>query len=74
MNIGFTKKAQSALNKALYFASQMGHTSVGSEHLLLGLLSEGDGERAVSLKKEASHTTRPTSFLKKTWVSETRQY
>ena len=43
MNIGFTKKAQSALNKALYFASQMGHTSVGSEHLLLGLLSEGDG-------------------------------
>ena len=43
MNIGFTKKAQNALNRALYLASEMGHTCVGSEHLLLGLLSEKDG-------------------------------
>ncbi len=42
MNIGFTKKAQNALNRALYTASEMGHTCVGSEHLLLGLLSEND--------------------------------
>ncbi len=42
MNIGFTKKAQNALNKALYTSSQMGHTCVGSEHLLLGLLAEKD--------------------------------
>ncbi len=58
MNIGFTKKAQNALNRALYIASQMGHTCVGSEHLLLGLLSESDGiasrvlnERGVSYEK-----------------------
>jgi len=43
MRIGFTQKAQNALNKALYYACEMGHTCVGSEHLLLGLLSEKDG-------------------------------
>ncbi|MBR5312259.1 MAG: ATP-dependent Clp protease ATP-binding subunit [Clostridia bacterium] len=50
MNIGFTGKAQNALNRALHTASEMGHTCVGSEHLLLGLLSEKDGiaERVLS--------------------------
>ena len=43
MQIGFTKKAQNALNRALYYACEMGHTCVGSEHLLLGLLSEKEG-------------------------------
>ena len=58
MNIGFTKKAQNALNRALYLAAEMGHTSVGSEHLLLGLLGEKDGiasrvleERGVTYEK-----------------------
>ncbi len=58
MNIGFTGKAQNALNRALYIASDMGHTCVGSEHLLLGLLSEKDGiaervlgERGVTFDK-----------------------
>ena len=40
MNIGFTGKAQNALNRALHIASEMGHTCVGSEHLLMGLLKE----------------------------------
>ncbi|MCQ2455921.1 MAG: ATP-dependent Clp protease ATP-binding subunit [Clostridia bacterium] len=43
MNIGFTGKAQNALNRALAFACEMGHTIIGSEHVLLGLLSESDG-------------------------------
>lgn len=58
MNIGFTGKAQNALNRALYYACEMGHTCVGSEHLLLGLLSEKDGiaekvlvERNISFDK-----------------------
>ena len=38
----FTQKAQNALQSALSFAKEMGHTYVGSEHLLLGLLSEKD--------------------------------
>ena len=43
MRIGFTQKAQNALNQALQFACEMGHTCVGSEHLLLGLLAEQEG-------------------------------
>jgi len=42
MTSRFTKKAQNALNKALYYAREMGHTYVGTEHILLGLLSETD--------------------------------
>ncbi len=52
MTIGFTKKAQNALNRALAAASEMGHSSVGSEHLLLGLLSERDGIAARVLEEQ----------------------
>lgn len=38
---GFTEKANDALNKAINSASAMGHTYVGSEHMLLGLLKVG---------------------------------
>ena len=38
----FVPKAQFALNSALGFASDLGHTYIGSEHLLLGLLSTPD--------------------------------
>lgn len=38
----FTPKAQHALNAALGFASELGHSYIGSEHLLLGLLSTAD--------------------------------
>ena len=34
----FTKKAAGALGQALESAAALGHTYVGSEHLLLGLL------------------------------------
>lgn len=46
----FTQKAQNALNKALYFARELGHTYIGSEHLLLGLMSETDGVAAKLLE------------------------
>ena len=36
----FTERAQNALNEALREASALGHTYIGSEHLLLGLLAE----------------------------------
>ncbi len=38
----FTQRAQNALNGALQAASRLGHTYIGSEHILLGLLSESD--------------------------------
>ena len=39
---GFTQKANVALNSAIEYAENLGHTYIGSEHLLLGLIaSEG---------------------------------
>ena len=40
---GFTQKANSAINIAISQAGALGHTYVGSEHLILGLLDEGSG-------------------------------
>ena len=42
----FTQKAQNALNLSLESASDMGHTYIGSEHLLLGLCREESGVAA----------------------------
>ena len=49
---GFTEKANEGLNQAINSASQMGHTYVGSEHLLLGLLRIGSGVAANVLNKQ----------------------
>ncbi len=40
---GFTEKANKALNIAIEKAEKLGHTYIGSEHILLGLLYEGSG-------------------------------
>ncbi len=40
---GFTEKANSALNLAIEAAEKFGHTYIGSEHILIGLLAEGSG-------------------------------
>ena len=40
---GFTEKANNALNLAVQAAEQFGHSYVGTEHVLLGLLKEGSG-------------------------------
>ena len=45
---GFTQKANTALNSAIGFAEQSGHTYIGSEHLLYGLLSS-DGSIASTI-------------------------
>lgn len=46
---GFTEKANRALNLAIDTAERFGHTYIGSEHLLLGLVKEGTGAAAVIL-------------------------
>ena len=48
---GFTEKANGALNQAINVAASMGHTYVGSEHLLLGILRIGGGMAANTLGK-----------------------
>ena len=46
MSQRFTPKAQYALNKALAVAGDLGHSYVGSEHLLLGLLASPESAAA----------------------------
>ena len=50
---GFTQKANDALNSAITSAENLGHTYVGSEHILLGLLAEKGGmaHTALSARK-----------------------
>ena len=46
MAIRFTQKAQNVLNRSLAYASELGHTYIGSEHILLGLAGERDSVAA----------------------------
>ncbi|MDO4748302.1 MAG: ATP-dependent Clp protease ATP-binding subunit [Eubacteriales bacterium] len=48
---GFTQKANEALNLAITSAQELGHTYVGTEHILLGLLREGSGVAAVVMNE-----------------------
>ncbi len=48
---GFTQKANTALNLALESAQELGHTYVGTEHILLGLVKESTGVAAVVLSE-----------------------
>ena len=48
---GFTEKSNIALNRAFENAQEMGHTFVGSEHILLGLL-ETDASAAQTILNE----------------------
>lgn len=43
---GFTEKANTALNLAVEAAQELGHTYIGTEHIVLGLLREGTGVAA----------------------------
>ncbi|MEE0927832.1 MAG: Clp protease N-terminal domain-containing protein, partial [Acutalibacteraceae bacterium] len=49
---GFTEKANEGLNFAVSSAEYFGHTYVGSEHLLLGLLKVGAGVACAILNKK----------------------
>ena len=48
---GFTSKANEALNQAIDSAGEFGHTYVGSEHLLLGLLKIEGGVASAVMEK-----------------------
>lgn len=49
---GFTGKAQSALNRSMRYAGELGHTYIGTEHLLLGLAFDTE---SISSKILSSH-------------------
>lgn len=46
----FTESAQNAINLAAESAMELGHNYVGTEHMLLGLIKEGDGVAAKILE------------------------
>lgn len=46
MQLRYTQTAKNALNRSIEFARELGHTYIGSEHILLGLMSEGEGTAA----------------------------
>jgi ATP-dependent Clp protease ATP-binding subunit ClpC len=48
--IGFTPRTKRVLELAFGEARQLGHTYVGTEHILLGLIREGEGVAAQVLK------------------------
>ena len=50
---GFTAKANEAMNQAINSAELLGHTYIGSEHLLLGLLRVGGGVASAVLNRYA---------------------
>ena len=47
----FTERAKIAINKAHEAAGELGHSYVGSEHILLGIAREGEGLGAKILKE-----------------------
>ena len=48
---GFREKASKSLNLAIDIAQKLGHTYIGSEHVLYGLAKEGTGVAAVILNQ-----------------------
>ena len=61
----FTAKAQNALNNALKAAREMGHTYVGSEHLLIGLCAEEGGVAARLLTAKGATKERVVETIVK---------
>jgi len=62
---GFTSKANEALNQAIGSAEKLGHTYVGSEHLLLGLLKIGSGVAAAVLNKSGVTADKIEELIRK---------
>ncbi len=69
MSNRFTEKAENVIEKTYFYASELGHTYIGSEHLLLALLSERDSAAAKILESrgalfsEAEATVRAISGI-----------
>ncbi|MCL2056226.1 MAG: ATP-dependent Clp protease ATP-binding subunit [Oscillospiraceae bacterium] len=49
---GFTQKANNAINVAMLQAGLLGHTYIGSEHLVLGMLDENSGVAHIVLTQK----------------------
>ena len=61
---GFTQKANLAVNLGIEIAEKLSHTWIGSEHILLGLLKEGNGVAATALGAEGVDFDKVLDLLK----------
>jgi len=64
MSDRFTEKAESALNKSVKTAEKLGHTYIGSEHLLLALADDELCCASLILKKNGINKDKISSFIK----------
>ena len=63
---GFTQKANEALNFAINSAENMGHTYIGSEHILLGVSKVGSGVAASVLSKNGVTADKIEGIMRST--------
>lgn len=61
----FTQKANDVLNLAIKAAENFGHTYVGSEHILVGILKEGTGVGALTLEEKGVTLSRIEELIRK---------
>ena len=64
-NDRFTQRAKTAIEKAQEAAEALGHSYVGSEHLLLGLIREDGGQGARVLKENGLTDALLTELVEK---------
>src|SRR3546814_8723884 len=57
-HIPFTPRAKKVLELSLREALQLGHSYIGTEHILLGLIREGEGVAAQVLQKLGADLNR----------------
>ncbi len=57
-HIPFTPRAKKVLEMSLREALQLGHNYIGTEHILLGLIHEGEGVAAQVLVRKGAELTR----------------
>ena len=60
----FTESAQNAINLAAESAMELGHNYVGTEHMLLGLIKEGDGVAANILESNDINEENVTEAIR----------
>ena len=61
----FTERAKTAIEKAQEAAEELGHSYVGSEHLLLGIVREDGGQGAKVLKENGLTDDLLTELVEK---------
>lgn len=59
----FTKRAEDALKTAKTFAEEMGHTFIGTEHILIGLISENGSVAEMLLVEKGADKNELTRLI-----------